>query len=84
MCRCDINAAGNCSLPAGVTGAPAWTHMAPGDCALQFLARADRGFSASPRLDGDRNSSGPHLRYWTGAHPHLVMPCRAEPFSGKA
>ena len=48
--------------------------MAPGDCVLQFLARADQGFSASPRLDGDRNSSGPHLTYWTGAHPVWAMP----------
>ena len=76
MCRCDVNAAANCSLPASVTGAPAWTQMTPGDCALQFLARAD--LSGSPRLNGDRNSSGPHVHYWTGAHRQRAMARRAE------
>ena len=81
--RCNSTAKGNCSLPAGVTGAPAWTQMAPGDCALQYLDRADKGFSASPQLNGNRNSSGPRLPYWTGTHPCWARPPVAEPFSGK-
>ena len=58
--RCESAAAGNCILPA--------RQMAPGDCALHFLKRLDKGFSASPRLNGERNASGPSLAYWTGAH----------------
>ena len=42
--------------------------MAPGDCALQYLNRSDKGFSNSPYLNGKYTSSGPGLRYWTGAH----------------
>lgn len=67
-CRCDSTAAGNCSLPAGTAKAPSWTQMAPGVCALQYLNRSDKGFSNSPHLYGNRSSSGPSLRYWTGAH----------------
>ena len=72
--RCDSAAAGNCSLPAGITKPPTWTQMAPGVCALHYLKRLDKGFSASPRLNGERNASAPSLAYWTGAHAQCAMP----------
>ena len=40
--------------------------MSPGQCVLQHLREAEKGFSNSPRLNGDRNASGPSLNYWTG------------------
>lgn len=41
--------------------------MLPGQCVLQYLREAQRGFSNSPRLNGNRNRTAPDLNYWTGA-----------------
>ena len=65
--RCGRQATQNCTLPADVADPPAWTNMRPGQCVLQYLREAQRGFSNSPRLNGIRNRTGPDLNYWTGA-----------------
>ena len=66
--RCDRQATQNCTLPSDVTDPPEWTNLLPGQCVLQYLREAKKGFSNSPRLDGNRNRTGPNLNYWTGVH----------------
>ncbi len=67
MCRCERAAGGqNCTLPADVVNPPSWTEMAPGECVLQYLKEAEKGFSNSPRLNGQRQNASDSLNYWTG------------------
>ena len=66
--RCDNTAARDCALPAGISNAPPWTHMAPGNCTLHFLNSSEKSFFNSSHLSYSDSRSGPSLRYWTGEH----------------
>ena len=82
--RCDRQATQNCTLPSDVIDPPAWTNMRPGQCVLQYLREAQRGFSNSPRLNGNRNRTGPDLNYWTGTRIRLPDDQRPGPLCSTA